>query len=124
MPNGLFWTMAIPENSFRVTHEGSRARLKFDNLPIPDTFFYSNNVSVAGEVDVDVSWTATSDPVERGLGDTVPPDDFGAFLASFADAQCEGRAKGRETGFTFHTDDMDASGFFAELGHERNGVFL
>ena len=124
LQSGLFWTMQIPDGSFTVNSDGSRARLRVADLPIPDTFFFSNNVSVAAEIDVDVRWRANSAPVTRGFGDTVPSDDFGAFLDEFSDAAARGTGGGRETGFSFTTGGLDASGFFAELGYERNGVFL
>jgi hypothetical protein len=116
--------MSLPRHVFQATRDGSRARLRARSLPVPDTFTYANNVSVAAEIDADVFWTATAPPVPRGFGSTVPSDDHGAFLGHFADARCVGTAGGRETGFAFRTGRMDASGFFAELGHERNGVFL
>jgi hypothetical protein len=31
---------------------------------------------------------------------------------------------GVETGFSFKTGELTAAGFFAEMGQERNGVFL
>lgn len=123
-PNGLFWTMSIPNDAFRVWRNGSRARLNVANLPMPDTFQFANNVSVAAQISVDVTWRATSDRVRRGFGDAVPPDDFGAFLGDFAEASCTGRASGAETGFSFRTGTLSEDGFFAELGPERNGSFL
>jgi hypothetical protein len=119
LPNGLFWTMSIPRNSLTVSHQGEHAQLRLRHLPIPDTFFYANNVSVAAEIDVDLSWSAIAAPVPRGFG-----SDWAAFAGEFADASCEGTAAGRETGFAFQSGRMDASAFFAELGFEKNGVFF
>lgn len=116
--------MEIPDESFTVNSAGNAARLKVTDLPIPDTFFFSNNVSVAAEIDLDVRFRATAPPVTRGFGDAVPADDFGAFLGEFSDATAQGTGAGRETGFSFATGGLNASGFFAELGYQRNGVFL
>jgi hypothetical protein len=124
LPNGVFWTMSIPERSFRVRRNGRVARLRVRDLPVPDTFFFANNVSVAAEIDVDITWRATADPVVRGKGTEVPPDDWAAFLGEFSDASCDGTAGGRETGFCFETGELSADGFFAEIGHERNGRCL
>ena len=124
LPNGLFWTMSIPRHSFRVFRNGQHAWLRVRNLPMPDTFQFGNNVSVAGQIDVNVWWRATSDPVLRGNGASVPNDDPSAFLGHFADARCVGYASGAETGFAFRTRRLTADDFFAELGRERNGVFL
>lgn len=124
LQNGLFWTMAIPDHAFRVSRQGRGARLRLRNLPVPDTFFYANNVSVAGEVDVDVTWRSTSEIVDRGKGTTVPSSSADAYLGRMRDASCRGTAKMRETGFNATTSLLTAEGFFAQLGHTRNGVFL
>lgn len=116
--------MEIPSSGFSVQNGGRSARLQLDGIPIPDTFVFANNVSIGAEINVDVKWTATSNRVRRGFGSDVPPEDPGAFLGDFYDASSTGRASGSETGFAFETGDMDASGFFAELGNQRNGVFL
>ena len=116
--------MSIPSHSFRVRRRGRIARLRLRNLPVPDTFFFGNNVSIAGEIDVDIIWRATSEKVTRGKGTSVPPDDFGAFRGEFRDARCIGWAGGRETGFRFKTGRLTEAGFFAQLGRERNGAFL
>ncbi len=34
------------------------------------------------------------------------------------------RHRGAETGFKFRTDRMNAEGFHASLGYERNGEYL
>lgn len=90
---------------------------------MPDTFQFANNVSVSGEIDLDVTWRAIGQPVPRGNGTTVPSDDPTAFLGSFAEAECSGRGGGASTGFRFRTSELTEAGFYAELGHERNGVF-
>lgn len=124
LPNGLFWTMSIPNDAFRVRRGGREARLRVRDIPVPDTFTFANNVSVAAQISADVRWRATSRRVRRGFGNTVPENDFGAFEGHFAEARCTGRASGAETGFSFKTDMLTEDGFFAELGPERNGSFL
>lgn len=116
--------MPISSDSFHVSDGGREAHLKVDNLPMPDTFFFANNASVAGQIGVDVTWKATAAPVTRGFGTTVPAADPGAFIGEFSDASCEGVASGAETGFWFETGTLTADNFFAEMGPERNGVFL
>ncbi len=91
---------------------------------MPNTFVFANNVSVSGEIDVDVSWDAVGDFVSVGNGTSVPADDATAMRGEFAEATCVGRGAGAHTGFTFRTGPLDASGFYADMGHERNGVFL
>ena len=123
LPNGLFWTMSIPAGSFSVSKDGRRARLRIKNLCMPDTFFFSNNVSVSAEIDVDVTWNATSRPFRRGTGNS-DPTQWDAFLGDFRDAHAQGRASARETGFSFESGKLDSSGFYGSMGPERNGVFL
>ncbi len=91
---------------------------------MPDTFFFSNNVSIAAQIDVDVEWKATSAPVRRGEGLDAEDPFFTKFIGEFAEASCAGRGGGRETGFQFKTGRLTADGFFAQIGSQRNGVFL
>ena len=124
MPNGLFWTMAIPDEDFSIHRDGRKAVLHSHNLPVPDTFFFANNVSVAAEISANVTWRASGPPVARGKGSSVPPTDWAAFEGHFRDARASGFAKGAETGFYFSTAKMDSSGFYASIGPEKNGVYL
>ena len=91
---------------------------------MPDTFFFLNNVSVSAEIDVDVTWKAQGRRVRRGTGASKDPQDWGAFKGHFAEATCTGKAKARETGFSFGSGKLDAKGFFAQMGTMKNGAFL
>ena len=93
---------------------------------MPDTFFFSNNVAVAAEIDLDITWQATSRPENRGTGIPTPDDDqdWGRFTGRFRDGDCWGTGAGRETGFQFKTGKLDASGFFATTGTQENGAWL
>jgi hypothetical protein len=75
-------------------------------------------------VNIDLLWQATSEPIERGEGAAVEPTSPAAFIGRFAEALCTGTVNGVETGFSFKTDELTSADFFAELGPERNGVFL
>lgn len=116
--------MEIPGESFDVATNGLSARLSLDDLPMPDTFFFSNNVSISSEIDVNVVWRATGPPVPRGEGLASPAPFFTKHLGEFAEAQSRGRASGRQTGFNFATGRLTADGFYATLGPQRNGVYL
>lgn len=116
--------MPIPDSSFSVSRHGRRARLRLRRLPVPNTFFFSNNVSVAGEVDVNLTWRSTSDPVARGEGSAVPAESPNAYLGELRDATCRGRAAGRHIGFNAQANDLSEEGYVAQLGYTRNGVFL
>jgi hypothetical protein len=124
LPNGLFWTMQLPQDAFEVHRDGRVARLRLRVLPLVDTFVFGGSLAIAAQVNIDVLWRATSDPVERGKGAAVDPKSPAAFTGHFAEASCSGRVSGVETGFSFKTGELTADAFFAEMGRERNGVFL
>lgn len=62
--------------------------------------------------------------MQRGEGAAADPTSPAAFLGQFAEARCSGRASAVETGFSFETGKLTADDFFAEIGDERNGIFL
>ena len=123
LPNGLYWTAQLPEDAFEMHHDGRVARLRLREYPLVD-IFDGGSLAIAAQVNIDVRWRATSDPVERGAGKGVDPTSPAAFIGHFAEASCTGRMSGVETGFSFKTGELTAAGFFAEMGWERNGVFL
>ena len=123
-PNGLLWTMELPQDAFDVPDDGRDARLRLRELPLVDTFVFGGPLAIAAQVNIDVLWRATSDPIKRGKGADVDPESPAAFIGHFAEASCSGRVSGVETGFSFKTGELTAAGFFAEMGRERNGVFL
>jgi hypothetical protein len=83
-------------------------------------------ITLQGLVDFRVEWRATGPAVPRGMGDSVAPTDPGAFLAEFAPAVSTGSFSGEEIGFAFESNrgaSTDPRGY-AQIGTERNGVFL
>jgi hypothetical protein len=124
LPNGLFWTMQIPRDSFVTFNEGRDARLLLRNLPLVDTFEFGGELAIPAQVDVDVRWRATGDFVERGEGADADPESPAAFTGNFAEAECTGWVSGQETGFSFGSLTLSATDYFAEMGPEQNGSFL
>jgi hypothetical protein len=124
LPNGLFWTTQIPSDAFHVSPDGRVASLTLRAQPLVEIFVFGGSRAIAAQVDMDVLWQATSAPVERGQGAAVEPTSPAAFIGHFAEALCTGTVSGFETGFSFETDELTSADFFAELGPERNGVFL
>ena len=116
--------MELPSGAFRRNKRGTRARLRVNHLPMPDTFFYSNNVSVAGEISVDVVWEATGPSVRRGNGLAATDPFWDKFIGHFREAKAYGTGGGAETGFKFSTGPLSSEGFYASMGRERNGVYL
>jgi len=122
--NGLFWTTELPAGAFRVSGGGTRAALDVSSVALANTLVFAGDRAIASSVDVSVEWKATGPRELRGFGTDVPPDDQGAFLGLFAEASCSGTVSGRQTGFSFETGPLTSDTFFAQMGPERNGVFL
>jgi len=116
--------MQLPQDAFDVHDDGRVARLRLRELPLVDAFVFGGSLAIAAQVNLDVLWQAPRDPLERGQGATVDPKSPAAFTGHFATASCRGRVSGVETGFSFKTGELTADAFFAEMGQERNGVFL
>jgi hypothetical protein len=96
------------------------------NLPVIDTFQFFGPNDTPALVDFRVEWEATGPAVARGLGGTVAPTDPRAFLGEFAPAVSRGSFSGGEIGFEFEADRGASSSprGYAQLGTERNGVYL
>lgn len=91
-----------------------------------DTFSFGNPFLVPSTVSFMVEWEATGPPEELGSCSDVDPTDKEAFLGVFAPARATGQFSGTELGFRFASRpgaSSDPLGY-AELGTERNGVFL
>ena len=124
LPNELNWTAQIPDNTFQVSPDDQVASLTLRAQPLVDNFTLFGPLSIAAQVDIDVLWQATGAPLGRGKGAAVEPTSPAAFTGHFAEARCTGTISGFETGFSFTTGPLTSDAFFAELGSERNGVFL
>jgi hypothetical protein len=115
----------LPEDAFRVSHDGRRATMKADNLPVIDSFQFGGPVSVPAAVNLNVTWQATGPRQTRGRGSAVPPTDPAAFLGSLAPARSTASFSGVELGFSFRSDPgASTDRGYAEMGTERNGRFL
>jgi hypothetical protein len=123
LPSGLFWVVQLPGDAFKVSHDGRRATLEAKDVCVLDSFQFLGPNSIAASVSFKVRWQATGPPERRGSGTAVPPTDPAAFLGRFAAARATGSFSGSEVGFSF-TGRGDTDDTFAELGPERNGVFL
>jgi hypothetical protein len=117
--SGLFWTVAIDRGGVRVNlHEGTAA-LHVADLDVED---YGNVInalqdgpSVEAAVSFDVNWSGSHDRLK------IRNDDL-RFVGEFIHDSATLVWSAEEHGFSFQADPL-ASGF-AEIGHERNGVFF
>jgi hypothetical protein len=96
------------------------------DVPVIDTFQFAGTFLVPATVSFKVEWEATGPPKKRGSGKAVPPTDPAAFRGTFAPARSTGQFSGTELGFSFVSKPGASSerGGYAEIGTERNGVFL
>jgi hypothetical protein len=124
-PSGLFWTVELPQGAFAVSQRHKRARLYLRDFPLIDTFTFFGPSDTPAVLSMTIEWEALEDPVDLGAGAAVPPTDPAAFLGRFARARSTAHFAGRQLGFSFHSDPGASSDAgYAEIGTERNGVFL
>jgi hypothetical protein len=125
LANGLFWVVPLDDDSIRGSRDGRRLVLRARDVPVIDSFQFFGPNQIPASVSFEVEWRATGPFVERGSGTAVPPTDRAAFLGRFAVARSTGTFSGAEFGFGFRSDPgVSSDRGFAELGRERNGVFL
>jgi hypothetical protein len=113
----------LPDRAFTVSHDGRRATLEAEDVCVLDSFQFLGPTSVPASLTFKVRWEATGPREPRGQGTAVPATDPAAFLGRFAEARATGSFSGSELGFSF-AGRGDTDRTFAELGPERNGVFL
>jgi hypothetical protein len=115
----------LPSDAFRVSNDGRRATLRADDVPVIDSFQFGGSMPVPATVNLNVTWQATGPRQPRGKGSAVPATDPAAFLGSFAPARSTASFSGVELGFSFRTNPgASTDRGYAEMGTERNGIFL
>ena len=108
-----------------MSRRRNRARLHLRDLPLIEIFTFFGASDTPAVLSMTIDWEALEDPLDLGSGSTVPPDDPAAFLGRFASARSTAHFSGRQLGFSFRSDPGASSdGGYAEIGTERNGVFL
>jgi hypothetical protein len=115
----------LPRGAFALAGNGARAIVVANDVPVIDSFQFSNPFLTPSVVSFHIEWEATGAPVDQGSGNAVPPTDPAAFLGRFAAARATGRLSGAELGFSFISNRGASTDLgYAEFGQERNGVFL
>ena len=117
--NGVFWTAAIDRGSVKVNLGKGSASLHVADLDVED---YGNVVnalqdgpSVEASVSFDVSWSGVDERVKIRNKDS-------GFAGEYIHNEATLSWSASESGFSFTSDPLDSD--FAEIGHERNGVFF
>jgi hypothetical protein len=109
----------------RFDEDGRKAVLDFEDVQVIDTFQFLSGLGTPATVSAHVEWRATGPSVKRGKGSAVPPTDSAAFLGHFAVAESTATFEGAEFGFSFRSNPgVSTERTFAEIGTERNGVFV
>jgi hypothetical protein len=125
LASGLFWTLPADDHALRMSHDGRRAVLDVEDAQVIDSFQFGGPNVTPSTVSFHIEWRATGPFVDRGKGTAVPATDPAAFLGSFAVARSTATFSGSEFGFNFTSDPgVSTDRGFAEMGRERNGVFL
>jgi hypothetical protein len=126
LPSGLFWTLDVKKTAVDFKVDNRRAFLHVRNLPVIDTFQFFGASDTPALVDFRVEWEATGPAVARGLGNAVPATAPQAFLGDVAPAVSTGSFSGQEIGFEFQSNRGASTSprGYAQIGTERNGVFL
>jgi hypothetical protein len=124
-PSGLFWTVELPPDAFWVSARQKSARLRLRNFPLIETFTFLGPHDTQAVLSMTIEWEALEDRVALGSGKSVPLDDPAAFQGRFARARSIAHFSGRQLGFSFESNPgVSTDEGYAEIGRERNGVFL
>ena len=108
-----------------MSRDGRRAVVAAKDVPVIDTFQFAGTFLVPATVSFLVRWEATGPSRKLGSGKAVRPKNPAAFRGTFAPARSTGRFSGAELGFSFVSKPgVSSERGYAEIGTERNGVFL
>ena len=121
-PSGLFWTVRIPDDA--LTFHEHTARLRLDDFPVVDSHVFLGPNEERAQVEVDVTFTRSGEEHVFPAGSSDPADPT-SFAGEFRLGTARGSFSGRNaSGFAFRARGATSTDAFAEVGHERNGVFL
>ena len=122
-PSGLFWTVPLPAGSVVVAPGGKTLTVDARDITLIDTFTAPSFGNVAGTVNFQMTWTGRSGRVRRGRGRMAKAGTTAAFAGRFfKKANATGTFSGSQPAFSFTSGPTTS--LFAELGTEKNGVFL
>jgi hypothetical protein len=121
-PDGLFWTMRLPDSSVEVNPGAGRAVYKASNALMEDYGDFNNALSgndgVPATVSFEVRWSGAGDR----LNVTDPVARFGG---EFVRGSARMEWSARVGNYLFRSAPLTTSSSdFASLGTERNGVFF
>ena len=126
LASGLFWTLPVSDRAVRVSRDRRHATLEVDDQQVIDSFQFGGAFQTPARVSFRAEWRATGPAIPQASGNAVRPEDKRAWLGEMAPALSTARIEGEEFGFAFRSDGAARTdrGGYAQLGRERNGVFL
>lgn len=127
-PTSLFWTLEIPKESVQVNPSAGRAEVQVSDYPvydyhdIPNAIFGGGPAPVAGgHVSYKLAWSGVKERLNIKNTDPV----YGGFAGEFVRGSAQMEWTATSGDYHFVSAPMEtSSSSFAELGHERNGIFF
>lgn len=120
--NGLFWVVPISRSNVSINPGKGRASLQVSDLEVEDYFTFENSLTEAiPEIDADVSFNMQWSSVIDRIKFRNPAQGFAAEFARTS-ATLEWSAETQLA--SFESDPASTTTVYAEIGHERNGVFF
>ncbi len=121
-PNGLFWTIRIPDDSVEIDLDEAEASMDLSDLEIRDFFTLTNalqgGMSVPAVVSFHINWSGVKNRVKIS-------DETNQFTGNYIEDTATIGWSAQEAGFKFVSDPENTSTpVFAEIGKERNGFFF
>jgi len=127
-PEGLFWTVELPDDSVHIDFAKGTASLEAFDVPVFDYGTLSNALFgpvpsplPRGSVSFKVVWSGGGQPVNVRNTDPV----YGGFAGQFIRNKAQMEWTARVGHYTFVSDPLaTSSSSFAEIGREQNGSFF
>jgi hypothetical protein len=121
--SGLFWTVAVPDNSVEVHPGAGTAKFALSDFATRDFHTIGNSIfggpSDPAVVSFEMIWSGQGQAVVQTDGSTF------SFDSVISAATIEWSALNENTGMSFASDPASTSqSKFAAVGHEKNGVFF
>jgi hypothetical protein len=127
-PTGLFWTIEFPDADIKVNLGKGSATLAANNVPILDYVTLENAIFIGNEpeptpgvVSFKVAWSGVNERLNIKNDDPV----YGGFAGQFVRNRAQMEWTATVGDYQFVSAPLaTSSSSFAEIGHERNGLFL
>jgi len=111
----------VPDSALTIGED--TVRLHLENVGLVDNMTFGGTGQTFSLLNIDITWLPFGDVLHFRPGSSVPTDPTN-FAGSFRFANATAILSGSQSGFSFSSTDASSAGVFAEVGKERNGVFL